>query len=88
MYKFKNGLLPKSCSDLVLLNQKQRNNDYVLRHVSEFKIPRFKTSLKEKSIKVRGPRLWTSLSHDLKNKPTLYQFKRAVQKEITKSLYF
>jgi hypothetical protein len=65
LYKFKLYLLPGVCSNLLIFND-NRNDKYKLRRVYDFDIPPYRTSLREKCLKVRGPSLWRSISDYIK----------------------
>ena len=91
MYKYKNNLLPEACRCLVDLASTESHNDgnkdYVhipkkLRHINDFKIPRYKTNLRSKSLKVFGAKCWEKLENELKNLPSFKYFKNKLHQNI------
>ena len=75
MYKVKNGLAPENVSALFVRKRSThllRNSDFVLR--------RFDTKRYGKHcIRYLGPLLWTKLSKDLKNSPTVATFRTKIR---------
>lgn len=78
VYKFKNNYLPSVCATLVSLNPRYNNDNmsYSLRLVSEFTIPFARTSIRERCITVRGPKIWSNLDEDIKNSLSISIFKK------------
>jgi len=81
VYKFKFNLLPKVCSSLLTLNF-ENNMTYNFRHVSNFNIPSYRTSLREKCIQIRGPKYWDSIADDIKSIDLLSSFKHSLRNSI------
>ena len=75
LYKFKNQVLPNSCKCLLTLNINNNFNAYSLRKVSDFIIPLYRTTIREKSIKVFGPKVWDTVPNNIKIQPTELSFK-------------
>jgi len=82
LYKFKFKLLPEVCSTMLTQNV-NTNIPYSFRHVHNFDIPSYRTSLREKCIKIRGPKYWDSISDDIKNADSLSMFKSRLRNMIT-----
>ena len=81
MFKFTCKELPNACShSLVLYNAS--HSAYNLRHTSEFIIPTFRTSVREKGISIRGPRYWESLPPNLRSVSTSNSFNVKLRKFI------
>ena len=81
MFKFTYKELPNACShSLVLYNAS--HSAYNLRRISEFIIPTFRTSVREKCISIRGPRYWESLPPNLRSAPTSNSFNVKLRKFI------
>ena len=75
MYKVKNKLVPQQISNIFYHQEKRYN----LRN-SDFPVPSFQTVTYGKhSIKYMGPYLWSKLDKDLRSKPSLKSFKRAIR---------
>ena len=76
MYKVKNGLAPENVSALFV----RKRSTHSLRN-SDFVLPRFDTKRYGKHcIRYLGPLLWTKLSKDLKNSPTVATFRTKIRK--------
>ena len=75
MYKFKNKILPNVCECLLMLNINYNSNAYCLRNVSDFTSPLYRTNVREKCIKVCGPKFWNTVSNDIQILPTELSFK-------------
>ena len=75
MYKFKNKLLPNVCGCLLTLNVDYSLNTYCLRNVNDFASPLHRTSIREKCIKVCGPKYWNTVPIDIKTIATEHSFK-------------
>ena len=74
MYNVKNNLLPQSLQKHVLLSETDRM--YNVRTTSFFRIKRFRTTIGEGCIAVRGPRVWDSIPTDIQNSLGVGSFKR------------
>ena len=69
------------------LFQVNEQKQYFLRNQTDFVIPTIKTvNYGSESIRVLGPKIWESLSNNLKNKDSLESFKMAI-KEWKPDLY-
>ena len=81
MFKYKCNLLPESCKDLIILS-----NTTILSYCSklrihnEFHIPSHRTSLREKCIKIRGPKIWKFLPNIASNLFSINTFKHYCKK--------
>ena len=76
IYKSKLGLLPKSCSNyLIIANRERLHNTRVF---SYFVIPKCRTVLRKNCISVRGPTLWNTLPPNLQAASTITEFKRSM----------
>jgi len=51
-----------------------------LRLIIEFNIPFARTSIREKCITVRGPKIWFSLEEDIKNSISISNLKNQLKK--------
>ena len=65
LYKYKFNLLPVVCNCLLSMNT-DNNVAYNFRYVYNLLIPSHRTTLRERCLKVRGPKYWNSISNDLK----------------------
>ena len=81
VYKFKFKWLPEICSNLLTLNV-NANITYNFRHVNNFDIPSYRTSLREKCLKIRGPKYWDSIPDDIKTADSLPGFKSRLRNMI------
>jgi hypothetical protein len=73
MFKFKNNLLPISCSHHVSLQVV--NSNYQFRKVNDFASVRFISEIRRKSIAVMGPDLWNKLPQSLRELNSISSFK-------------
>ena len=55
LFKYKSNLLPAVCNCLLSMNT-DNNVTYNFRHIYNFSIPSYRTSLREKCLKIRGPK--------------------------------
>ena len=79
MYKATNNLAPAYLSELFVKNAAQ--NTIKLRNIApDLRIPLFKTSNGQKSISYRGPKTWNQLDLNVKQAPTLNNFKKRLNK--------
>lgn len=74
MYKFYHNMLPDSCKSFAIINDTNLKK-YNFRKNSDFSIPKYRTSLREKFIKIHGPRIWNSLPQDLTSSSSISIFK-------------
>ena len=68
-------MLPNVCECLLMLNMNYNSNTYYLRNVSDIAIPLYRTTVREKCIKVCGPKYWDTLSYDIRILTTELSFK-------------
>ena len=73
MFKFKYGMLPLSCAQLVRRNTIVTR--YGLRRENEFVVMPFHTEIRRKCMSVKGPDLWNSLEDSMKTLSLIYVFK-------------
>jgi len=73
MYKIKHNWLPSVAITYVLFAPNYRDRD--TRHSSFFKVKKFKTTVGENCIAVRGPRIWDSLPVEVQDKTNISLFK-------------
>ncbi len=76
MYKFKNDLLPKSCSKHVTLATADRV--YNFRVDNDFVLIKYKCEVRRKSIAIIGPKLWNPLPENIRNSTSIILFKKSV----------
>ena len=77
LFKFSNRMLPISCNDLLILNT-DSNPKHNLRSVIEYIIPKYRTSMRAKCLKVCGPKHWNSLPTEIRHSLAIGPFKRNV----------
>ena len=77
MYRCLNGMAPHYLSDNFMFVSESHN--YVTRMHSEgdLNIPKPNIELFRQSISYQGPKMWNSLSHDVRNSGSLMTFKRS-----------
>ena len=75
MFKVKNNLLPIICNNYVTVAS-MASQVYVTRHHSFFNILGCRTGLREKSLKIRGPKIWNRLPVLIQNLCSFLTFKR------------
>ena len=81
IYKYKNNYLPNTCSTLLSINNRPTSDiTYSLRLINEFNIPFARTSIREKSITIRGPKIWFNLDDDIKNSISISSLKINLKK--------
>ena len=87
MYKLKHNLLPDSCNDLAILKTPNlmTSRHYGLRSEQEFVVPIHRTMLREKCVKIRGPKLWRKLPDEVKKHPTILRYKKSLRQHFIKS---
>jgi len=83
MFKSKNLLLPESCIKYCM---RKSQHSYNMRNVHYFVAQPFRTSIREHSISVEGPRVWDSLPVPLQASESIEILKRNVTKHFI-SLY-
>ena len=71
-------MLPEVCSSLLTLNT-ENNMKYNLRHVHCFETPSYRTSFREKCLKIRGPKYWDSIPDNIKSIDSLAAFKCSIR---------
>ena len=74
MYKFKYHHLPISCMRYVTVAVGHRFHE--TRKVFYFNMESFRTVIRERSISIRGPRVWDSLPSEIQDSPSIGSFKR------------
>ena len=75
MYKVKHGMCPQGIRDLFLMNSTGYNFGG-----ADFHMPRFHSvTYGKRSLRYIGPKLWNSLSSNLRNLPSLQSFKRQIR---------
>jgi hypothetical protein len=73
IFKYKQHLLPASCSQYLSVNS---NRAYITRRNDYFKILSFRTNIRERCISVSGPRLWNSFPLAIQDSLHLGSFKK------------
>ena len=81
MYKFICKELPNVCSTSLVLHDSS-NALYNFRRFSLFIIPKFRTSVREKCISIRGPRYWELLPTIVRSAPSSNSFNVKLRKYI------
>ena len=76
MFKVKHGLLPAACTHYVTVAD--TNNFYDTRKKSFFKCNKFRTSIRENSLSVRGPKQWNLLPVCIQNSCSLGTLKKSL----------
>ena len=71
LFKARNNLLPSHLQNMF----HEREGGYDLREMFDFKIQRYRTTMKGFCITNNGVRLWNRLSMELKQCPNINQFK-------------
>src|SRR5688572_11158094 len=61
-------------------------HDHFTRSAMNYHQRRVRTTVRQHSIVIYGPLIWNSLPNDLKNLPTVYQFKRKLKFHLLASL--
>ena len=72
MYRYKNGLLPESFTDIFLLNSEI--HPYNIRNKNSLRLPYYRTNLRKFSLRFEGPKLFNSLSPEIQNVTSFTQF--------------
>ena len=76
MYKYLCFLLPKSCGMYFTLNSAP---SYITRSNNDFVVPTFRTTIRERSISVAGPRFWDALPRSARNCTCFNTLKREIR---------
>ena len=76
MFKFKNNMLPISCMNHVALCDTV--SLYAIRKKSCFRFDNYRTTIREQSISIRGPKLWELLPNNVKDINNIQAFKRSL----------
>jgi Reverse transcriptase (RNA-dependent DNA polymerase) len=79
MFKFKYCILPLSCMNYFSVNL---IHSHFTRHICYFNLASFRTSIRERCITVRGPRLWDSLPIALQNCSSIHMLKTELTNNI------
>ena len=74
--KHKFGVLPACCN--IYLNAATTAHLHFTRHECQYFVPRYRTTIREKCITIRGPKYWNALPSCLTSLSTLAQIKRAL----------
>ena len=75
MYKIKNNQIPNVCNNLVLFNSTSESI-YSLRTIDNFVVPNHRTTLRSRSIKIQGPKIWKTIPDSSKDIDNLVTFKK------------
>ena len=76
VFKFLNKQLPDACNNFLIINNPSAvKYNYNLRTVSQFIIPLYRTTVREKFIRFHGPKLWSLLPESLIATNSEYTFK-------------
>ena len=81
MYKFICKELPYSCSTSLVVHNTS-NTLYNFRRFSVFIVPKFRTSVREKCISIRGPRYWELLPSEVRSATSGNSFNVKLRKYI------
>ena len=73
MYSFSTGNLPPKFDSFFSVNNSIHS--YNTRHASFFRLPLCRTNIRQFSISFQGPKVFNTLSYEIKNTPTLLSFK-------------
>jgi len=84
MYKLQAHQIPASFDNWFCKNSEV--HDHFTRSATNYHQRRVHTTARQHSIGICGPLLWNSLPNDLKNLPTVYQFKRKLKFHLLASL--
>ena len=83
MYSFSTGNLPPKFDSFFSVNN--GIHSYNTRHASFFRLPLCRTNIRQFSISFQGPKFFNSLSHEIKNTPTLLSFKHKLEEFLINS---
>ena len=61
-------------------------HNHITRHCLNFQLPLHRTNIRANSIRVSGVKFWNSISLELRQKPSVFSFKRNIKKYLI-SLY-
>ena len=76
MFETRNSNLPRCCLSYCQLNS---NFHYGIRNICDFVMPAFRTKIREQTISVLGPRIWSSLPSDIRSSVSSFCFKKNVR---------
>ena len=85
MYQSARNLLPPSIN--TIFTQNCEIHSHFTRQVSNYHIPFSRTSFAQNTVKYRGPKLWNSLSRELKASTKLSSFKRLFKSTLLQAYY-
>ena len=74
MYNYNKNMLPSVFQEMFFKNSSVHN--YPTRHSEEFHLPLLRTLLAQNTFIYEGPKLWNSLSTEIKNAPSINIFKK------------
>lgn len=81
VYKFKNNYLPLECDPFLTINTRADNEvSYSLRFVNDFTIPFARTTIRERCISVRGPKIWSKFDEEIRNSASISILKKNIRK--------
>ena len=72
MYRYKNGLLPKSCMSYCTVNLYRVYNTLAENY---FIVQQFRTAIRERSISISGPKVWCSVPTGTQDSESVEIFK-------------
>ena len=78
MYKIKNNQIPNVCNNLVLFNSTSESI-YSLRTIDNFVVPNHRTTLRSRSIKIQGPKIWKTIPDFTRDIDSLVTFKKQIK---------
>ena len=77
-YQFINKYLPSTCENFLQIKSKSLN-PYNLRFQDEFVIPQYRTLVRERCVRVRAPKFWTTLPDNVKMSLSIVSFKHRLR---------
>ena len=84
VYRSLNGQLPHMFKDYFAQNCTVHN--HITRHRLNLQLPLHRTNITANSIRVSDVKFWKSISLELRQKPSVFSFKRNIKKHLI-SLY-
>ena len=84
VYRSPNGQLPPMFKDYFVQNCTVHN--HITRHCLNLQLPFHRKNIRANSIRVSGVKFWNSISLELRQKPSVFSFKRNIKKYLI-SLY-
>ena len=78
MDKIKNNQIPNVCNDIVVLDNTSQSI-YSLRTIDNFIVPNHRTTLRSRSIKIQGPKIWKTIPDSSKDFDNLVTFKKQIK---------